>query len=362
MSRRAKLAISFLFFFLLGWIYINVGRVPGSARELELKLAAAAQQSLDDAGLAGWARVDMNGRTAMLRGLAPDDAARRLALEAIRHAVPGGGIATVEDHADLMGVAAPYTFEAIFDEGRVTMSGYAPDRGARDSIIERARSGFDDMVDADDLAIATGAPEGGDWRAAVDLGLAQLARLRRGVLWIEDERMSLEGLAASPQVAIDVTRQTRLAPPPFTGRARIEVAYANDAAGSAQAREACQREIDALMDEQDVRFQFDGAEISPESDALLDAVAVVARRCGQFHLLVGGHTAATGEGAFNVELSERRARAVADYLAREGVDPAGLEARGFGGSQPIADSDDAVESAQNQRIQITVIEPTEPRP
>jgi outer membrane protein OmpA-like peptidoglycan-associated protein len=53
-------------------------------------------------------------------------------------------------------------------------------------------------------------------------------------------------------------------------------------------------------------------------------------------------------------LSERRARAVADDLVAQGVQPVRLATRGFGETQPIASNDTAEGRTQNRRVEIKI--------
>ena len=72
-----------------------------------------------------------------------------------------------------------------------------------------------------------------------------------------------------------------------------------------------------------VYFAFDDSTVPPEQRDGLDA----AGQCiGTFTapIQVTGHTDASGTDEYNIALSERRGQAVADYLARLGVDPARL--------------------------------------
>ena len=50
---------------------------------------------------------------------------------------------------------------------------------------------------------------------------------------------------------------------------------------------------------------------------------------------IGGHTDATGVAASNVQLSQRRAAAVRDYLVQQGVNPAALTSVGYGDARPV---------------------------
>jgi OOP family OmpA-OmpF porin len=67
---------------------------------------------------------------------------------------------------------------------------------------------------------------------------------------------------------------------------------------------------------------------------------------------VAGHTDSTGSAATNVRLSEARAAAVRAYLARRGVAPDRMVARGYGSSRPVAPNATAAGRARNRRVEL----------
>lgn len=70
-------------------------------------------------------------------------------------------------------------------------------------------------------------------------------------------------------------------------------------------------------------------------------------------LLIEGHTDSAGSAAFNQVLSLKRANAVADYLASQGLVRSSMETAGRGESSPIADNKTKAGRAQNRRVEIT---------
>lgn len=71
---------------------------------------------------------------------------------------------------------------------------------------------------------------------------------------------------------------------------------------------------------------------------------------------INGHTDNVGDDAYNQSLSERRARAVADYLLNYGIDPNRITAKGFGETKPVASNDyEAGGRALNRRTEIEVV-------
>ena len=71
--------------------------------------------------------------------------------------------------------------------------------------------------------------------------------------------------------------------------------------------------------------------------------------------LIVGHTDATGSDAYNQGLSERRARAAADYISRQGVAATRLRSLGRGETEPISTNDTAEGRSENRRVEIAIV-------
>lgn len=69
-------------------------------------------------------------------------------------------------------------------------------------------------------------------------------------------------------------------------------------------------------------------------------------------LSIEGHTDNTGSDAGNLRLSESRAKAVENYLIKQGVDPSRVSSVGYGETQPIADNKTAAGRQQNRRVEL----------
>jgi OOP family OmpA-OmpF porin len=106
-----------------------------------------------------------------------------------------------------------------------------------------------------------------------------------------------------------------------------------------------------------VLFAFDSATLRPEAQADLDRAAdVLAPRDDIVLIEVAGHTDSIGTEAYNQDLSERRAQAVADYLAERGVDRDRMEVVGYGESRPRVPNDSPENRQKNRRVTISTIE------
>jgi len=125
-------------------------------------------------------------------------------------------------------------------------------------------------------------------------------------------------------------------------------------AGSEEAepsREEGMGQLSASFDS--ILFELNSTEILPGAIPTLNAIgkALSSDALQQYRFGVYGHTDASGESFYNDDLSERRAMAVRDYLVRTfGIDPARLQARGFG-EQRLKDPAHPRSSA-NRRVEL----------
>lgn len=114
---------------------------------------------------------------------------------------------------------------------------------------------------------------------------------------------------------------------------------------------------DRIEIKEKIQFAFNAAEILPASDGLLGEVASALKEHAEIKkLAIHGHTDSDGENAYNQELSERRAKAVLNWLKSHGVDGSRLESKGFGESKPIADNNTPEGKEQNRRVEFLIVE------
>ena len=102
----------------------------------------------------------------------------------------------------------------------------------------------------------------------------------------------------------------------------------------------------------DITFDIDQDAIKPGFRQTLNSVALVLKRYQQTIVDVYGHTDSTGSDAHNMDLSQRRALSVANYLNPQGVDSRRFAVTGFGRRRPIASNATADGRAQNRRVEI----------
>jgi outer membrane protein OmpA-like peptidoglycan-associated protein len=103
-----------------------------------------------------------------------------------------------------------------------------------------------------------------------------------------------------------------------------------------------------------VLFASGKAELLPAARARLDQVADVLLTDRDRHLTIEGHTDSQGSAGYNMNLSQRRADAVRNYLVQRDYRSDRINARGIGEGRPVADNDSAEGRANNRRVEIIV--------
>lgn len=105
----------------------------------------------------------------------------------------------------------------------------------------------------------------------------------------------------------------------------------------------------------DVLFDSGSYALKPGGYDEVRRIADILVRYPETRVIVEGHTDSTGSERYNQELSEYRARAVADALVQDGVNAARITAQGFGESRPVATNATETGKQMNRRVTIHVI-------
>lgn len=123
------------------------------------------------------------------------------------------------------------------------------------------------------------------------------------------------------------------------------------AAGEAVGADGCAAAI--VIDLRGVNFAFDKSDLTAESVAILDQAVDVLNRYPALKVEVAGHTDSVGTDAYNQGLSERRAKAVYDYLTGKGIAADRLSGpNGYGEAKPIDTNDTSEGRARNRRTEL----------
>ena len=103
-----------------------------------------------------------------------------------------------------------------------------------------------------------------------------------------------------------------------------------------------------------ILFDFDRATLRPASREELDRTYEYLQEANVSYIIIAGHTDSTGPEVYNMGLSERRAKAVVDYLISKGFSADKIRPEWYGETKPV-DTNDTREGRQNnRRTEITI--------
>jgi OmpA-OmpF porin, OOP family len=313
-------------------------------------------------------------------------------------------------------VVEAYVTTARIERGQIELTGSVPSEDERIALVAATRGRFPDLSVKDGLEVKSGASDG--WRACLLAGLTGLGQLTTGDLTLSGGSVTVKGVTDDDEVAkvlastvkgaasrdcetaVEVTstgekqaearrraeeearlvaeakakedEQLRVAAE-MEQRRKADEAAAAKAAADAQAASAartqetarlaaaraeadkCEKLISAAVAKGVINFQRADATLDAASKPTLDSLAKIVNQCPAFKISIEGHTDSEGIPERNNPLSERRAKAVSDYLTAAGVDASRLSTVGYGAERPIADNETAEGRAKNRRIEFKVI-------
>jgi OOP family OmpA-OmpF porin len=105
-----------------------------------------------------------------------------------------------------------------------------------------------------------------------------------------------------------------------------------------------------------VHFDNDADLLRPDSTAILEGVTATLKRYPGFKVEVAGHTDSRGSSDHNIDLSNRRAKAVMDYFIAHGIAADRLSAKGYGETQPIGNNYTEEGRMKNRRVELRTLD------
>ncbi|MCB1354628.1 MAG: OmpA family protein [Rhodobacteraceae bacterium] len=322
----------------------------------------AATTGIAALGKLGAGRFSLTDTRAVLssgQDVAPE--ALHEAAEALRGALPPSyGLTAkapprMEVDADGAEVYAPRFTATLGKDGGLKLAGAVRDETQRQAIVSYAAARFGHDSVTDTTVLDQDLPEG--WPGRVIAGIDALGEIHAGELTVSAGDVALEGWDTSE----DAEARLRAELGERVGRARVDVRY--DAAAAeeearAEARaamsqpEICAEEIDAILESGSINFKAGSAEITPESQGIIAAIADVLRTCPGAQFEVAGHTDSQGREDVNDRLSAERAEAVREVLEDQDLPLVSFRARGYGAGRPVADNDTEEGRRRNRRIEL----------
>jgi outer membrane protein OmpA-like peptidoglycan-associated protein len=104
-----------------------------------------------------------------------------------------------------------------------------------------------------------------------------------------------------------------------------------------------------------IYFDFDKYDLKPESYTELNRVYNFLSDNPDVNIEISAYTDSRGSDEYNLELSQRRAQSVVDYLITKGISADRLLAKGYGKENPVADNETEEGRALNRRVEMKVL-------
>jgi outer membrane protein OmpA-like peptidoglycan-associated protein len=102
-------------------------------------------------------------------------------------------------------------------------------------------------------------------------------------------------------------------------------------------------------------FDFDKATLKPESAPELDRLIAMLKEKSTMEVEISGHTDNTGPAAYNMSLSERRAKTVVAYIVRGGIPKERLNVQFFGETKPTDTNETKEGRSKNRRVEFLIL-------
>ena len=101
-----------------------------------------------------------------------------------------------------------------------------------------------------------------------------------------------------------------------------------------------------------IQFDLNSYQVLLASHPDLDKMVEVLREKPEWKVELTGHTDDLGSDQYNLELSQHRARSVADYVVSKGIADARIITKGFGKQQPLNLKMDEEGRSINRRVEV----------
>ena len=143
----------------------------------------------------------------------------------------------------------------------------------------------------------------------------------------------------------------------------VEKGYENASVKSYVLADLAEEELlqltSSLGEFSDAYFEFDDYRIGEASYPILDQVVEIMNRYPAIRLEIAAHTDNMGSFEYNMNLSQRRAQSMVDYLVSHGIENFRLTGKGYGESRPIATNNTEDGRMINRRVEFIILDEIE---
>jgi outer membrane protein OmpA-like peptidoglycan-associated protein len=165
-------------------------------------------------------------------------------------------------------------------------------------------------------------------------------------------QLAQQQAAAEHQKADQATRQAE----EYRQEREAELAQLQQALGQIAETRRTAMGLVMTLDSKSIRFDFDKANVKPEYRDILNRIAGILMTLKGYTIAVYGYTDDIGTQTYNLQLSQRRAEAVRDFLVQTGIPPTIMSTKGFGKSDPRVPGDSEQARAANRRVEIGIVD------
>ena len=107
---------------------------------------------------------------------------------------------------------------------------------------------------------------------------------------------------------------------------------------------------------ENIQFEADSSRIIPSSLPAIEELREFLANNPNVSVEIGGHTNGLADAKYAIVLSTDRAKAVADYLVRKGINRNQVRYKGYGKDKPIDTNETAAGRRRNQRVEIKILD------
>lgn len=258
------------------------------------------------------------------------------------------------------GAQGPAEFLATLGEaGNLDVRGRLVDELQRDAVTAFAKAAFGAGNVKMAARLDPNLPDG--WPVRVLAGLQAMATLTSGDLTVRPDKVTIKGVTGSPEARSKIAQI--LSDKLGQGQSfQVDVRYdeALDPDAAPPPPEECAANVTAILQGGKIAFTPGSAEIAGAAMPTIAAIADVLDDCPVMVMEIAGHTDSQGSEGGNQALSRARADAVLIALQGRRVDVAGMRAKGYGESIPVADNGTEAGREANRRIEFTLLQGTTP--
>lgn len=241
-------------------------------------------------------------------------------------------------------------------EGQVQLRGRVPD-AATNMITENfASAKFGQSSITMRTRIVPGLPQG--WSVRVLAAIEALSKLSNGAVVVDPDRIQIRGNTGNAEASAEISRLLidKLGQ---SANFEIDVTYVEqlDPIAGLPTPEECVDQIKAITSVRKITFDPGSAQLTADTQPIIDDIADILKTCGDLPIRVAGYTDSQGREVMNQQLSQDRADAILTALRARRVPVSTFEAIGFGEENPIADNSTEEGREANRRIEFSLIPP-----